>query len=367
MNLQRSILSLLLLVSFTISCQRVELTYDDTGDYDIIQIDMDWSRAGMNPDGATVVFYPKNNGTPIKVLLTSNSQTVKLKKGIYSIIAINNSFNDLDNIVFRNTNRYETIEAYAKPIGRPAKIRTDNNLFAKGLDRLAIAKSDYFEVTQDMVNATQTRIMATKNGTSITPLTTLTIQPILSILPITVNVKTKGIQNVRYAQGVLTGLSEGILLSNYKLTSNLISHFFDFMIVPSVSDYSTGYMSAQIASFGFPEEIMQGISHPTVLINNAGSPNDYPVINSLPSSTKTIYYNKQLKLEIYAPLIDNKTTFNEIFDVNAEIKQMDSNLTISVDLSMVDVPNVSPPGGGNSGFNAEVNDWGTTNRIPISI
>lgn len=355
------------IVSLTFSCQRVELTYDDAMEYDLVQIEMDWSYSGISPQGATVVFYPKNGNTPIKVLMTSNYQQVKLKRGTYSIIAINNSFNDFDNIVFRNTSRYETIEAYAKPIARPAKLKTDNGLFTNEMDPLAIAKLDNFEVTQDMVNASMARIQSTKSGSTSTSLTTLTVRPRLCIIPISVHVKTTGIQNIKYAQGVLTGMSEGILLSSNKLTANPISHFFDFDIIPSVSDYSKGELVTNITTFGFPQEIMQSVDEPTILINRTLTTNDNPVVSTWKSQTKTLYYDKKLKLEIYAPLVDNVTTFDEIFDVNAEIVQTTSKISIVVDLSMVTIPNVTPEGGGNSGFNPDVSDWGETNKIPISI
>lgn len=356
------------IASLTLSCQRIEITYDDSMEYDMVQIDIDWSKTGMIPDGATVVFYPKNGTTPVKVLMTSTTQQVKLKKGVYSIIAINNSFSDFDNIVFRGINKYETIEAYAKPIARPAKIKTESNSFTKGLDQLAIAKLDYFEVTQEMVNATKARIVATKNGTkSTTPLTTLTVQPRLILVPITVSVRVEGINNIRYAQGVLTGMSEGIMLSNYKLTSHQTSHFFDFKITPSVSDYTQGDLGADLISFGFPQEVMNSIDMPTIMINNSIPTNDDPVKSTWAPQTKNVTYTTPLKLEIYAPLIDNVSTFNEIFDVNADVKQNGSSVVIEVNMLVIKVPDVTPTGGTNSGFNADVSDWGTTNKIPIAI
>lgn len=356
---------ILLIALSAFSCERVEIIYPEQQAYDEVTIQMDWSNTGLRPDGATVMFYPQDGKSPIKVLMTSDRQNVKLRKGAYSIIAINQSFNDFDNIQFRGLGDYRTIEAYAKPISRPPFSKTTSNLYMLGPDQLAVARLDRFVVNDEMIKACMNRLSGTKSGTDPANIqTVLTIRPQLVTSTAEVYVNTQGVNYIRYSQGVVSGLAGGIMLSSLIPTPGKTAQLFDFDINPQNNDKRLGILSAQTTSFGLPGVSMFNPEYRTITVKSVSTKtaeqNNGPVCILSRTSVP-------VDLEIIAPLIDNKTTFSAVYNLNAYVDTVDHHIHISISFNNLNIPPVENPSGSNSGFNPDVDDWNNNDKISIPL
>ena len=99
------------------SCERRPLIdREDSVNYAEVTVEFDWSLAGMSPTGMSAIFYPTDGGTPVIHKTGDRVSTVRLREGTYHIVGFNYSFDEFDGILFRGTDLYETIEAYAAPL-----------------------------------------------------------------------------------------------------------------------------------------------------------------------------------------------------------------------------------------------------------
>ena len=69
-----------------------------------------------------------------------------------------------------------------------------------------------------------------------------------------------------------------------------------------------------------------------------------------------------------ALLVDGKTVFEETFDITAhELEDETGTLLLYIEVTAPPIPDVKPEGGADSGFDADVDDWGDEeeNELPM--
>lgn len=252
-------LAVLVLLSVLTGCTRrpLDMEYIDSAELTII---LDWTKASIDPDGATIMIYPANSSSsPIQKLSHEDTVTVSLPLGFYSIIAINETFEDFDNIKFRNTDQFGTIEAYVEEEGA---IKAGNILSANP-DILATASMGDFEVTATMIEETRSKTKTkTKTKTKADevalidayPSLKLVLQPERVVYPAVVTAYVQGMNRLSSAGAYITGFTEGVFLSTKSTSIYSTTQMFTFSERTFYEGSSeNGYMKGYFNCFGLRE------------------------------------------------------------------------------------------------------------------
>lgn len=311
------------------ACERRELTYYMESE---ITVTADWSMAGLEEEreyGATLIAYPKDGGAP-KVVLMGNRTgiTFRLPRGKYDMILFNRSFDDFSSLAFRGKENLETLEAYAKKV----ETRPETQIIISAPERLATAVIRNFEVTDEMLG----NYTPASTRTSICPEGACHIQFIP--VPITqktqVELRIKGLDNLKKATCTMTGIPLSVFLYNGSAGKELGAQ--DFTTGNPIFDegsQTNGKLTGELNLFGLSKE-----EDPQVILK--------------------------------ALLVDGKTTVEQqIGDV--EVRQNEDgngSITVYVEAEAPEsLPDVKPEEDVNSGFDADVDEWGneTVTEIPI--
>lgn len=329
---------LMWLLLWLCSCERRPLVdRQESVEYAAIRVEFDWTIASMNPTGMTAIFYPTDGGKPVIHKTGDNPSIVRLRPGTYRIVGFNYSFDEFDGIRFRGIDRFETIEAYAAPLSdRTTRAGTRVTNIVAHPDILATDYREEFQVTQEMVE--QTNI--THGSVSQIKLT-----PLRVVAPGYVKIHLKGLNYIRSARGVITGLSQSVFLAARK---------------PSPVPCTLAFAFANPTYY--PGSKING------LVEGA-----FTTFGLLPQEAPAAHY----ELLFSSVLTDKeRTPFEQTFDVTGAIRQeIDVNLNIllrlNVDLGVsntpddntptIEVPEVEPEAGG--AFDVEVGDWGEEENV----
>lgn len=324
---------LLFLCLYLSSCERRDLTYYNESE---ITVTADWGRADMEEEkdyGATLVIYPQDGGKPRVVLMGERDRTtVRLSEGRYDMVLFNRSFDDFSAIEFRGEESLETLEACAKKV----ETRSGTRVITTAPDKLASAVIRGFEVTADMLGNYVPATSRTAANAPTCPEGACRIQ--LVPVPLTYNVQVelriKGINNLRRAACTLNGVPLSVFLSDGRPGSEQGSQ--EFVIGNPVLDEGSlteGTASGSLNLFGLDEEQLNSIT-----------------MNAL--------------------LVDGKTTVKEqITDLNVSKDADDKNvITLYLEATTEKpLPDVKPEGGSDSGFGADVDEWGDEVRTEIPV
>ena len=343
------------------SCERRPLIdREDSVNYAEVTLEFDWSLAGMSPTGMSAIFYPTDGGTPVIHKTGDLVSTVRLRRGTYHIVGFNYSFDEFDGILFRGTDHYETIEAYASPL---SDVTTRAGTKVTGVtahpDILAVDRLEGFEVTQEMI--TQTNELVRSRQAQVRAAVTQTTNvdtrapahivftPVRVVAPGYVKVHLKGLHYVRSAQGVVTGLSESYFLGSGKSSPVSCSMVFNFASPAYYEGSNTnGTLEGAFSTFGL-----------------------------LPGDVAATRAEGRYGLLFSSVLIDkDRTPFEQYFDVTGVIRQeVDVNLNILLRLDLevgvsetpgddtptIEVPKVQPEDGG--AFDVNVGNWGEEENV----
>lgn len=335
----------ILWVLCTTSCERRELTYYNEAE---ITLTADWSKADMQEEkdyGATAIFYPQDGGAP-QVLLMGNRThaTLRLPQGTYDVILFNRSFGDFSSVAFRGQDRFETLEAYAKKV----ETRSDTRVIVSSPEKLATAVIRGFRVTEGMLgNYAPEAARGNSRGEAggkgdgnggsagCSPEEcTLHLDPLPLTREVLATLNVKGLQNLRKAQCILSEVPLSVFLA----------------------DGSTGRTAGK-------QEFTAGDP-----VFNEGSQTEGTLTGKLnvfgidEAGTHTIEFN--------ALLVDGKT----------EVKQELSGVTVREDGTGSEalnlyieaeapepLPDVKPEGGSDSGFEADVDEWGKEESTDLPV
>ena len=326
MKMRKNWLFLFLLLLFTTSCERREITYYMESE---IEVHADWSLSeldeGEAAHGATAVFYPQNGGQPKTVLMGNREYTkVRLPQGKYDVVIFNRSFEDFACIAFRGTEHHHTLEAYASRIETRADEITDSP------EGLAADFIGDFEVAEDMLgNYSEVK----KNRTAGTDGYTLRFTPAKLVEEMKVTVHIKGLNNVRSAVATIDGIAASVFLA-------------------------TGESSRQTVTQRF------ALGNPQYY---PGSPFDGTMTTTFNSFAFNAHELHDVHIE--AELVDGKTVFEQ--DIKGVAIRQDTDdagkMILTLEVETTKVPDVKPDEGSDSGFDADVEDWGDEQEGEIII
>ncbi|MDR1369007.1 MAG: DUF5119 domain-containing protein [Dysgonamonadaceae bacterium] len=321
-----------------------------------VKVKIDWSKAGINPENASIWFFNASDGTPAlggqPELTNDMDLTVDLPIGQYSILVFNGTVNDQDNIRFRGTDRYQTFEAYAyseTPAGNAAaRLRTDKDAdlpFITPPNVLAVDRLELLEITGRMIDRKEETVI------------TFTPRRLVAQMDITIHFRGLIYSAPGGHSGVVTGMANSVFLASGKTGNERASHAFSLNNRTFYPDNPTdGSMSRSFLCFGLPGMIY------------------YP-----PQFGET---NNRLLLDI---LLRNGEHAGYSFDVtggivcsgyNDAVTGLNLRITMGVGgfplplemqdpVTLPEVPEVDFSGGG--GFDPNVNNWGENTDVPIPV
>lgn len=310
---------ILLLIGLLGSCDTRREILEEEGVW--VRVEMDWSQSQLTSrNGASIWFFPRNGSKPIVKLTHEEIDSVKLSRGDYSLIVFNETIYDHNYIAFRGVDKYETFEAYAKPI-TPSNRYNKSSQSASSPDLLAIARVDRFSVTRE----------ATRG-----------LRPLIHVMPkqvinlVTVIVHVKGLDNVAASGSALSlgGLSDGVNLSTGRATTIPVTHLATLNAKTfNAGSFTEGTMTAQFNSFGLIKAL-DG--------TNSGQ------------NIVTLYFRLRGKLP-------NGSYDLQPMEINVTdiIYQSESEYKVVVEIKdKVVIPYVPDENNPGSGFDADVEDWG---------
>ena len=311
------------------SCERRELTYYAEAE---ITITADWSLSGLegeNDYGATALFYPKTGGTPHMVLMGDrNRGRVRLREGHYSVVLFNRSFDDFGAIAFQGRESFHTLEAYVKQVEK----RSSSPTIVSSPDKLASAVVEDFEVTADMLGNYLTEQPKSKAALAKEHSLHLTPRELTRTVKIKINIE--GLANLKNASCRLSSVPISVFLSNGQHNNSMATQEFSISNpVFNEGSYTAGTLTGEINVFGF--------------------------------DTATEH-----AMEISALLVDGKTNIQQIFDDVTITEETNEVGTIVLKIEAVvpePLPDVKPENNSDSGFNADVDEWGKEENTELPL
>lgn len=204
-----------------------------------LQVEFDWNGYTEIPPGMNLVFYPltddateeeaEGDAQPIVHQLQYDGGKVSVPYGRYNVAV----YNDYTyNILYRGMGDFHTAEAYVDDnIRQPLATRLP--------DLRHVAEPDLFYVTQ-------------YNGLTVSPSDgdrVITLRPELVTLMLHVHVRGTGLENVKMADGALSGIAGSVMLSTgYSSDEAASDILFPFEVHPEscmplsvCSSYATGW------------------------------------------------------------------------------------------------------------------------------
>jgi hypothetical protein len=218
-----------------------------------VHVRINWDTAHLDPNGASVYFFPKEGGTPYVLWTNYTSDSLYLPAGNYSALVFNERVSEHDNIAFRGTHTYETFEVYAlTELSTPDFLRyqaqvnpemsktTKVSVSTLPPDVLAVANMDLVSITQAMVQD--------NNG----PVLEFTPRRVTAELQVTVRIS--GLQYAAFAAscgGSLSGMTAGIMLATGQPTTAQTTQYFTFRHAEfDAGSDDQGFMQTTFNTFG---------------------------------------------------------------------------------------------------------------------
>ena len=328
---------LFLCLSFS-SCERREITYYMEAELGIFA---EWHASRLEEEeagfGATAVFFTQDTPEPLHVLMgTRDADVVRLPEGTYHAILFNRSPDGFSSIRFRGG----TFEEYTAA-ARQVETRTDpdtrvtTRVIISTPEDLAADVVTGIEVTEAMLgNYGNSEVMALRSRGGVrAEESTRGLYPVVSFVPqkltrkVKVEIHFEGINNIRSTVARIDGVSESIQLA-------------------------TATPSPATAIQQFP---MDGITY------DPGSP-----FNGTLSGEFNVFgfdLENEHTLWLDMLLTDNKTRVEQTLQARARIvggeDGTDYETVIYIEVASPEkLPDVKPEGDPDSGFNADVEEWG---------
>lgn len=319
------------------SCKRDHLYYSSTNTASV-RLDVDWSEAGLTPNGLTVYAY-KEDGSLYRrfdPISTPQQGFISLPQGKYTLVLMNDTPEEFaGNIEFVGMDRLDQARAMGvRDEAKTTKLQTRLNTKAGEEqfcivepDPLAVAIIKNVNVTADMID-----YFHDKPEKMVDEDSPLVLEAVPDNVTYTINVKAH-VKGLQYAKGMtmsfFRGAAAGYCMGLGQTTEESASH--GFILNNRTFDpgsTTNGTITATFNSFGLP-----GMSGSQV--------------------------EKSIKkyLDINFVLI-NGESHPLTFDVTDEIKidiSLDLQLTLNLDLE-IELPEVV--GGDDGAFSTDVGDWG---------
>lgn len=345
-NIANFLYVIVLMLAFT-ACEHKELClYHEHVDYSRLRVNVDWTDflPFETPTGMTVAMYPRDGKEPI-VALTNNIDyaVLSLPEGTYDMLVYNQSISEFGSMHFSDMENF----AESKVIGAATSSRwyisrlPEETVIAQP-EWLGLEVQTGLQVTSRMVEKTNEYIAQSLGGRADgdTVLTTAYQRNVISTLQ--VNVHIKGIHNLRASRASITGMANGYMLGKNCPASGIATQLLEtWSIDVDKADPTQGVITALITSFGLP-------------YGHAGVEDENELMLSL-------------------LLVDGKTVLDFSFAVGDKFEYEEGlgthvrlALRLNLDLETT-LPDVKPEGGGSSGFDATIDDWGDEEDYDIGM
>lgn len=321
------------LICLCTGCERNDLCYDHP--HGSLWVDVDWSGLpqGLSlPEGVRISLYNGKESTTYRDTYGGN---IVSADGEHHLLVFNS---DTEMILFRGMDKIETAEAYLDmrtrtpyrnspatkagslngiyyPVVSRANDRTRSEVLVGQPDRVFATATTTVDVTY---NATQTH-------------DTIRVRPESRVMFVNLTVRVKGINNVRECRGSLSGVCRSL-----KLGEGVAGEETGTMIFDLVKNNNTYTQTVTVFGLG-------------------KSPEDTPAEEQI---------QQIVALEFL--LKDNSVKTFEV-DVQKDIRfdELKPEAEVPIELEQVVIPDVKP--GGDGGFDADINDWGPQQNIPIIV
>lgn len=195
----------------------------------------DWSVARLQPDGATAMFFPRNN--PCELMYSNaNRHRLYLDRNTYKILTFNEvmfspSTTNIEGIDYRGTDQFETFGAYVKP-------SPTNPIFKVGPDEIMVG----YGYPEPLASAAhkgkqvlgwKEYLLKYEDGKNGFPVYKDFDADSVDMLPMRVTRDVKVVAHVKNLKGqfrvsgTLNGFAEGVLLSTRKPEGKNAAYAFD--------------------------------------------------------------------------------------------------------------------------------------------
>lgn len=321
-------------------CERRDITYYLESE---LYIHADWCACALNPleegHGATTMVFT-DDGIARQVLMgTREAETVRLPQGNYHVILFNRSPDGFGTIRFTG----DTFDTYTASV-RQVETRTDpdtrqvTRMLLNSPEEVAADIVTGFVVTESMLgNYSQESAMNRNRGTraeeSDPERYTLRFMPLKLTRRVTIAIHLDGINNLRTATGIIDGVSESIRLSSGEPSPTTAVQCYALSDIAYDKDSPfNGTLSGEFNVFG---------------------------IDLKNEHTLTLRYL----------LVDGKTTVEQTYQVVPRVTE-DGNGELTIEIHVAspeELPTVKPEGDTDSGFDADVDEWGDPEEEEIPL
>lgn len=328
-----------------VGCDRREITYYLESE---LYIRADWCECLLSVEeerhGATTLLFAHSSTDARQVLMSSREEeSVRLPEGLYHAIIFNRSTDGFAAIGFTG-NTFDSYTATARQV----ETRTDPD--TRALTRVILSSPEElaadvvrdFIVTEAMLgnysaesalnrNASRAADDGTRVEESDPERYVLRFTPRKLTRKVNVEIHFENIHNIRSVVGTVDGVSESVLLSTAQPSPPVaVQQFVPSEITFDPGSLLNGTLSGSFNVFGF-DLVMQ----------------------------------HTLVLDIL--LIDNKTRIRQSLQGMAEEVADGSELVITLHIPSPErLPDVETEGTPDSGFDADVDDWGDPEEVPLN-
>ncbi len=332
-----------------ISCERRELTYNYSPYCEVV-INVDWENMSKTPNGMTVICYPESGAAPITKVNGDNvkQETLLLPAGVYNIVVFNRQVSDFDYVGFRGMDKFETAEVHSlSTTSKWAVSKAESELVTEP-DEVGVATYLDVEIKQECIE--KSTELYKKEGKHIVA-HTLDLTPVVVVKKTRVNVRVKGIHNLRSTRATLFGMSEGYNFSTQMSVPINVTHVLEQWKIEEY-EYGEEYggTNTEFISFGVPN-----YATPT----RAGANGDW---NGSIDLSMLLVDNKTVMNFKNIPLKDKLTYEEETGKLTTTIR-----IDVGYDDTVPDLPDVKPEGGTESGLDADIDSWGDEDVTTVPI
>lgn len=182
----------------------------------------DWNVAKLKPEGATLLFYPREN--PIELMVNDPCRhRFALEPGVYNILVLNEvmfseSETNIPRVVHRRTNNFSTIGSYAKASNVSSMFRTSDDEVMVGYNYPEhVATRNIMQ--REVLNESE-YVLKYQNGKNGHPMygdfetDSIAFTPIRVTRDVRVIAHVKNLRNGFRISGSLRGFAEGALLTS---------------------------------------------------------------------------------------------------------------------------------------------------------
>jgi hypothetical protein len=315
-----------------------------------VRVQLDWSRADIpaeTPDGrrmGNVWFFPAEGGTPFILEMDETLDSIALPVGNYHILIFNGllradasrgelTSNSFRYIGFRNTERYETFEAYCRnPITLSGKYaaRSADDAPVSSPEVLAATRytaddgTDMFRVTPVMLDG------------DVRPTLQFAPRRVTSLLHLTVHVENLvSISSVEGASSAsVSGLAGGILLATGEPVPPAVTHFFTI----NHRKFYEGSVT---------EGTVEGYCYFFGLAAGEAATQELEIFFRLRDGTD---YDP-IHRDITGRFSVDEQTLQVVLNIEAGAKHLGED-------DIIRLPDTPDPGGEGAGMDADIGDWG---------